>query len=79
MRPHYAGFFDNGFGGKKGTTGVLEVRANLVPFRLVHGQPICRMDFEQTREIPEKLYQGNYLGDGPSLSKHFKNRTEVWE
>ena len=75
IRSHYAGFFDNGFGGDCGTNVVLEVRARDVPFRLYDGQPICRMKFEYTTEVPEKLY-GNtgshYTGSGPSLSKHFK-------
>lgn len=78
MRPHYAGFFDNGFGGETGTNGVLEVRSRDVPFRLVDGQPICAMIFERTSEIPDKLYKGNYTQSGPSLSKHFTSRYEAW-
>ncbi len=78
FRPHYAGFFDNGFGGEGGTVGVLEVRCRDVPCSLRHGHPVCRMDFEFTTEVPEMLYKGNYTGSGPSLSKHFKRRYEVW-
>lgn len=76
FRTHYAGFFDNNFGGEHGTNAVLEVRARDVPFRIYDGQPICRMVFEKTSEVPEKLYGASigshYTGTGPSLSKHFK-------
>jgi dCTP deaminase len=80
LRPHYAGFFDNGFGmGSNGTTGVLEIRCQTVPFRIVDGQPICRMRFFKTLEIPTELYGGHYTKSGPSLSKHFMSRFDVWE
>jgi len=79
FRSHYAGFFDNGFGGEQGTNCVLEVRVHDVPFRMTDGQSICAMHFEHTFEVPEKLYEGNYTGVGPSLSKHFKNRYKAWE
>jgi dCTP deaminase len=80
FRSHYAGFFDNGFGSScEGTVGVLEVRGREFPFRLKHGQPICRMDFERTLEVPEELYAGHYTQSGPSLSKHFRDRFDVWE
>ena len=75
FRSHYAGFFDNAFGGEHGTNVVLEVRARDVPCRIYDGQSICRMKFEYTTEIPEKLYGAtgsHYTGSGPSLSKHFK-------
>ena len=82
FRSHYAGFFDNGFGGEFGTTGVLEVRVRDMPYRLVDGQRICRMVFERTTQIPEKLYGdkagSNYTGFGPSISKNFKNKQTVW-
>ncbi len=80
MRPHYAGFFDNGFGGEQGTNGVLEVRAREVTMRVVDGQRICAMHFERTFEIPNRLYGAgsNYTGTGPSLSKHFRHRYDVW-
>jgi len=82
FRSHYAGFFDNGFGGKAGTHVVLEVRARDVPQRLYDGQRICRMVFERTQEVPNRLYgQGagsHYTGGGPSLSKHFKDREIAW-
>lgn len=82
IRPHYAGFFDPGFGGKGGTNGVLEVRARDVPFEISDGSPICSMKFEQMLEQPEHLYGAggsNYTGSGPSLSKHFNRRYESWE
>jgi dCTP deaminase len=80
MRPHYAGFFDNGFGGEQGTNGVLEVRAREVTMRVVDGQRICSMRFERTFGVPSRLYgQGSsYTGAGPSISKHFKCRYDVW-
>ncbi len=72
---HYAGFFDNGFNG----AAVMEVRARDVPFKIRDGQRICAMAFERTAEIPDKLYQGNYLDHRPSLSKYFKFSKEAWE
>lgn len=80
MRSHYAGFFDPAFGYPHGTTAVLEVRAHNVPFRLTHGQIICKMIYERMMEIPEELYGeaigSTYTGIGPKLSKHFK---QTWQ
>ena len=81
MRSHYAGFFDPGFGySSNGTTAVLEVRAHNVPFRLTHGQIICKMVYERMLEVPTKLYSdsigSSYTGLGPKLSKHFR---QTWE
>ncbi|MBT3413187.1 MAG: 2'-deoxycytidine 5'-triphosphate deaminase [Candidatus Jacksonbacteria bacterium] len=82
LRSHYAGFFDPGFGhgddgSLMGSTAVLEVRPHTVPFRLTHGQVICKMVYRKMSEIPEKLYSQSsgsyYTGTGPKLSKHFKN------
>lgn len=78
FRSHYAGFFDPGFGGENGITCVLEVRGREVPHRLYDGDPICLMVFEQVNEVG-KPYEGNYQNPGPSISKHFKDRYEVWE
>jgi len=81
FRSHYAGFFDNGFGGEFGTAGVLEVRVRDVPFRVYDGQPICHLVFEKTDEVPRKLYSrelGSYTQTGPSLAKNFKDRYEAW-
>jgi dCTP deaminase len=81
MRSHYAGFFDPGFGygssgNGSGSTAVLEVRAHNVPFRLTHGQIICKMVYERMLEEPEELYSiglgSSYTSAGPKLSKHFK-------
>lgn len=78
IRPHYAGFFDPGFGHPSGTNGVLEVRSRDVPFRLVDGQPVCAMMFEHLAADPDSVYQGSYVKSGPSIGKHFKHRYEVW-
>ncbi len=79
FRPHYAGFFDPGFGGEGGTVGVLEVRSRDMPFSLTHGQIVCRMDFEWADETPDQLYSGHYTDPRPSLSKHFSRRHKVWD
>jgi len=78
FRTHYAGFFDNGFGGEVGTNAVLEVRVRDVPFRLYDGQPICGMRFFRTLSVPDKLYTGNYTQSGPSLGKNFLRRFDIW-
>ena len=84
LRAHYAGFFDSGFGfhdgeAAGGTTAVLEVRAHNVPFRLTHGQEICRFTYEKMIARPERIYgkaiNSNYIGTAPKLPKFFKN---VW-
>lgn len=77
FRTHYAGFFDPGFGREGGITGVLEVRGREVPHRLFDGHPICLMNFEWASP-KGKAYEGHYQNPGPSLSKHFKDRYEVW-
>lgn len=78
VRLHYAGFFDNGFGGETGSHGVLEVRGRDVPFKIEHGKPVGAIIFERTAAVPSKLYQGNYKDYRPSLSKHFKYRFDAW-
>jgi len=77
FRTHYAGFFDPGFGGDIGITCVLEVRGREVPHRLFDNDPVCLMVFERVGAVA-KPYQGHYQNAGPSLSKHFKRRYEVW-
>lgn len=75
FRSHYAGFFDPGFGGEKGTSAVLEIRPRDVHFRITDGQQICKMMFEKMIAVPETLYGktgSHYTGVKPSLSKHFK-------
>jgi len=77
FRTHYAGFFDPGFGGETGVTGVLEVRGREMPHQICDGDPICLMVFERVGSV-EKPYSGHYQNPGPSLSKRYKNRYEVW-
>ena len=75
FRSHYAGFFDNGFGGENGTHGVLEFRSRDLPIRFCDRQPICRLVFYKTDEVPNVLYGGganNYTGTGPKFAKNFK-------
>jgi dCTP deaminase len=82
FRVHYAGLFDNGFGGRHGTHGVLEVRATSVPFMLEHGNPVCAMSFERTFEVPTKLYGeggSSYTESAPSLAKIFAHRYDAWK
>lgn len=81
FRSHYAGFFDNGFGGETGTVAVFEFRGRDVPFRICDGQPLCRMSFEATDYVPKILYGGSdshYTSSGASLAKHFKDRALAW-
>ncbi|OGZ13900.1 MAG: hypothetical protein A3G11_00510 [Candidatus Lloydbacteria bacterium RIFCSPLOWO2_12_FULL_51_9] len=82
FRTHYAGFFDPGFGGKQGTTLVLEVRVRDAAFRFFDGQVICGMVFRKTKEPSEILYGqelgSHYTGSGPSLSKYFKENGTAW-
>ena len=81
LTPHYAGFFDPGFGSttniNKGSRAVLEVRSHEVPFIVRHGQIIGRLNFEKMHEVPSATYgaeiQSNYQGQGLKLSKHFQS------
>jgi dCTP deaminase len=84
LRTHYAGFFDPGFGydparRRPGSRAALEVRARDVPFMVEHGQPICKLAFEQMIERPDQLYGedvgSNYQGQETMLSKHFAAQT----
>jgi hypothetical protein len=36
------------------------------------------MRFEKLDADADLLYEGNYTHAGPSLSKHFTDRTEAW-
>lgn len=77
LRTNYAGFFDNGFGGERGTRAVLEVRPHDVPFLLEDGQVFFKLEFFRTCEDPEIVYgdrrlASHYQGQGLALSKHFK-------
>ncbi len=77
LRTNYAGFFDNGFGGEKGTRAVLEVRPHDVPFLLEDGQVFFKLEFFRTQELPEVVYgdrrlSSHYQGQALKLSKHFR-------
>ncbi len=77
LRTNYAGFFDNGFGGQKGTRAVLEVRPHDVPFLVEDGQVFFTLKFFRTLEQPEVAYgdrslSSHYQGQGLKLSKHFR-------
>ncbi len=77
LRTNYAGFFDNGFGGEKGTRAVLEVRPHDVPFLLEDGQVFFKLAFFRTQQMPEVVYgdrrlSSHYQGQGLKLSKHFR-------
>ena len=79
LRTNYAGFFDPGFGwgpgSPHGARAVLEVRPHDVPFRVVHGQPIFRLQFSRTVEPCQLLYgeQGSaYQNQGLALARYFR-------
>jgi dCTP deaminase len=77
LRTNYAGFFDNGFGGDRGTRAVLEVRPHDVPFLLEDGQVFFKLSFFRTLEDPEIVYgdkrlSSHYQGQALRLSKHFR-------
>lgn len=77
LRTNYAGFFDNGFGGEKGTRAVLEVRPHDVPFLVEDGQVFFKLAFFKTLADPEVVYgdkalSSHYQGQGLKLSKHFR-------
>lgn len=83
FRAHFAGFFDPGFGyGKEGeidgASAVLEVRPHDAQIILRHGQPICRLLYEELVRPPERIYgerglSTNYQAQtGPRLAKYFK-------
>jgi dCTP deaminase len=77
LRTNYAGFFDNGFGGDRGTRAVLEVRPHDVPFLLEDGQVFFKLEFFRTQQLPEVVYgdrrlSSHYQGQALKLSKHFR-------
>jgi dCTP deaminase len=82
LRTNYAGFFDNGFGGEKGTRAVLEVRPHDVPFLVEDGQVFFKLQFFRTTERPDVCYgdarlESHYQGQGLKLSKHFAQGSEA--
>jgi dCTP deaminase len=77
VRTNYAGFFDNGFGGSRGTRAVLEVRPHDVPFLVEDGQVFFRLQFFKSLALPDVCYGdprlgSHYQGQGLKLSKHFR-------
>ncbi len=75
LRAHYAGFFDPGFGGELGSTGVLEIRPHET-LTVYDGQPICLIEIFENKKRPSISYGengSNYQGQvGPKLAKYFK-------
>jgi len=75
FRAHYAGFFDPGFGFKKGAFAVLEVKTNEVPFLIEDGQTIARIRYEKLNKVSRVVYgdsiKSNYQNQVLTLSKHF--------
>jgi dCTP deaminase len=77
LRTHYAGFFDPGFGHSGsgiGSRAALEVRAHDVPFKVEHGQRVCKLVFFAMEAEPIELYGdvgSNYQFQTETLSKHF--------
>ena len=57
----------------------MEIRAHDAPFMLEHGQPVCRLEFEEMLAEPEVLYGAgagsSYQGQGLRLSKYFQGQT----
>jgi dCTP deaminase len=80
LRTHYAGFFDPGFGYSadgSGSHAALEVRAHDVPFKVEHGQRVCKLVFLDMVSPPDDLYGAggsNYQFQSETLSKHFVRR-----
>ncbi|MBK8977329.1 MAG: 2'-deoxycytidine 5'-triphosphate deaminase [Planctomycetes bacterium] len=77
LRTNYAGFFDNGFGGERGTRAVLEVRPHDVPFLVEDGQVFFKLRFFQSLREPSVAYGegglgSHYQGQALRLSKHFR-------
>ncbi|NWG72461.1 MAG: 2'-deoxycytidine 5'-triphosphate deaminase [Parvularculaceae bacterium] len=76
FRVHYAGFFDPGFGWRRGSRAVLEVRSHDAPFVLEDGQLVARLAYERMAARPRRLYgedlSSHYQGQGLRLSKHFR-------
>jgi dCTP deaminase len=68
-RVHYAGFFDPGFA----ASGTLEVRAYHRPFRVVHRQPICVINFEYMRSPPIGE-DGKLVLYGKTLGNNYQNQ-----
>ena len=67
FRSHYAGFFDPGFGygedgSVKGTHVTLEVRPLKHSFKLNDRKFMCRIIYERTSQMPDKVYGSVKIG-----------------
>lgn len=74
FRSHFAGFFDGGFGTKKPSRAVMEIRTHEVPFVLEDGQPLGELHYQKMAEVPDISYSsiGYYEGQQTKyFSKHF--------
>lgn len=78
FRPHYAGFFDPGFGyvgdRDEGAKIVLEMRSHNVPFLIEDGQLVGRVQWERLVEATDRPYGvgASYQSQGLALSRHFR-------
>lgn len=77
-RSHFAGFFDPGWGYKKGEHGFAPAVLEIIAYEdmlLYHDQPVCAMNLSRMTQTPDVMYgeAGNnyHLQEGPRLSKHF--------
>ena len=79
FRVHYAGFFDPGFGDKKTSHAVLEVRTHETPFLINEGQIVAHLVYENLLENPDIVYGddkigSSYQGQKLKLAKQFATR-----
>ena len=76
FRVHYAGFFDPGFGNKKGIPAVLELRAYDTPFIIRDGQLVGQLNYFEINEVKNHYYgkniKSNYHNQSLKLAKQFK-------
>lgn len=84
FRSHFAGFIDPGFGfGCNGEVNGKPLTLEVIPnddITLYDGQKICKIIFERTSKIPNKVYgvgreinSHYHMQTGPKLSKYFNN------
>ena len=76
FRVHYAGFFDPGFGDKKGVPAVLELRAYDTPFIIRDGQLVGQLNYYNINKVKKFIYgktiKSNYYNQSLKLAKQFK-------
>ena len=76
FRVHYAGFFDPGFGYKKGVPAVLELRAYDTPFIIRDGQLVGQLNYYNINAVKNLSYgrsiKSNYHNQSLKLAKQFK-------